>query len=189
MTLAKLGEDVTENRGADGAARRIASRSVRLDVLWAIRDSRDLKAPEKALLWAVESRGVHYGTWRTVAADAGMKKDAYYAWRARLEAKGALRVTERPGRTTVHEVNAEWFGITGSAESHNGDSGKSEKTFRESAKDPSEISVMKENPQGDPLKGTPSRGPLKETLAERTSAPRVRDSRESLKFLGTNRTG
>lgn len=112
---------------------------MRVPVLWAIRDSRALSAPEKALLYAVETRGVHYGTWETVAADAGMKRDAYYRWRARLETRGVLSVTERPGRTTVHEVNADWFSLD---------------TIPANAKDPSEepaptVTANKKDRSGD----------------------------------------
>jgi hypothetical protein len=129
------------------------TRSVRLEVLWAIRDSRTLNAQEKALLWAVESRGVHYGTWQTVAADAGMKKDAYYKWRGRLEAKGVLQVTERPGRTTVHEVKAEWFNAETVPGIANEPSGNPGLTIPDLAKDLSGNLVMKVNHEGDPERG------------------------------------
>ncbi|WP_248581174.1 hypothetical protein [Nocardioides sp. InS609-2] len=129
-----------------------------LDVIWAIRDCRTLNAQEKALLFAIESRGVHYGTWETVAADAGMKKDGYYRWRGELEAKGVLSVTERPGKTTVHQVNAAWFDNETLAGIQNEVSGKPGNTLPEIQNDPSGISVMKGIYEGDHVSG-----PLKAT--------------------------
>lgn len=130
------------------------SRQVNLEVVWAIRDSRSLNASEKSLLWAVESRGVHYGTWETVAADAGMKRDAYYRWRRGLEARGVLSVTERPGKTTLHEVNGEWFAKTDRPEIANDPSGDTVKTRAENRKHPSGHAVMEEDSKGDPCKGS-----------------------------------
>ena len=126
------------------------SRAVRLEVLWSIRDCRTLCAQEKVLVWAIESRGVHYGTWETVAADAGMKRDAYYRWRGQLEAKGVLTVTERPGRTTVHEVNADWFTLDTPTGIRNEDNGIPEGTLTASRKDRCGIPVMNGDHQGVP---------------------------------------
>lgn len=121
------------------------SRQVSLEVIWAIRDCRTLNAQEKSLLWAIESRGIHYGTWETVAADAGMKKDAYYRWRRSLEAKGVLSVTERPGKTTVHEVNADWFVNETLPGKQNEGAGKLGRTLPRITNDPSGNAVMKDN--------------------------------------------
>jgi hypothetical protein len=143
----------------DQPASRDGVRNMRPPVMWAIRDCRFLNASEKALLWAVESRGVHYGTWETVAADAGMKRDAYYRWRQSLEAKGVLSVTTRPGRTTLHRVNAEWFdnptllASPNQLVEHNG------KTHPAKQNKPSANAVMKEDHEGDPV-----RGPSKVTI-------------------------
>lgn len=135
------------------------TRTMRAPVMWAIRDCRLLNAQEKALLWAIESRGVHYGTWETVAADAGMKRDAYYNWRPRLVAKGVLSATTRPGRTTLHEVDAAWFDnptLPGSANQLVGNTGN---THLANQNDPSGNAVMKEDHEGDP-----ARGPSKVTI-------------------------
>jgi hypothetical protein len=141
---------------------------MRNEVVWAIRDSRALNAAEKAFLYAVETRGTAYGTWQTVAADAGMKRDAYYATRRRLAKSGALTVTERPGRTTVHEVNAAWFRcdtvtdsrnepetppVTRVSKIPNDRSGNPVMRVSEIPNDPSGISAMKEELEGDPVRG------------------------------------
>jgi hypothetical protein len=138
--------------------RRVSESKVRLEVMWAIRDCRTLNAQEKALLWAIESRGIHYGTWETVAADAGMKKDAYYRWRGDLESKGVLSVTERPGRTTVHEVNADWFDNETLPGIRNEGVGNLQTTLPAIQNDLSGNAVMKDDYEGDPV-----RGPLKVT--------------------------
>lgn len=78
--------------------------TMRPEVMWLIRDSRELTAPEKALLWAVESRGVAHGTWETVANDAGVGRTAFYRLRKELAQRGALEVRERPGTTTTYRV-------------------------------------------------------------------------------------
>lgn len=127
---------------------------MRHEVLWAIRDSRALKAADKAFLYAVETRGTAYGTWETVAADAGMKRDAYYTTRRRLESYGVLSVTERPGRTTVHEVNADWFHHETLPEIPNDPSGLAAQGVTEIRNNPSGFSVMKEEQEGYPVRGT-----------------------------------
>lgn len=148
----------------DGRA-RTARATCGAHVVWAIRDSRVLNASEKALLWAIESRGIHYGTWETVANDAGMKRDAYYKWRQSLEAKGVLSVTTRPGRTTLHRVNADWFDDPTIPDSPNELVGDSGPTRTAKPMDPAGIAVMKGDHEGDP-----ERGPSKETI----SVPRTR---------------
>src|SRR5262249_29713154 len=112
------------------------SRAMRAEVLWAIRDCRTLNAREKSLLYAVETRGVHFGTWETVAADAGLGRDGFYSCRRRLEARGALMVTERPGRTTLHEVNADWISNETLAETRNDPYGNASHGATESRNDP-----------------------------------------------------
>lgn len=80
---------------------------MRNDVIWAIRDARGLTVEEKGILWAVESRGVAFGTVGTVAADCGMTVDRFYRRRKPLIAQGVLEATEQPGGTTKYRVNAE----------------------------------------------------------------------------------
>lgn len=147
-------------RGDRGSGDPRLSHPVRLEVLWAIRDCRSLNAQEKALLWAIESRGVHYGTWETVAADAGMKRDAYYRWRGGLEDKGVLSVTERPGRTTVHEVNADWFADDTLPGFRNEGYGLPARTLTAFRNDPSRNPVIEGNYEGDPLRGHQKVTPL-----------------------------
>lgn len=96
---------------------------------------------------------MHFGTWETVAADAGMRKDAYYRWRGSLEEKGVLSVTERPGTTTVHEVNADWFAKATIPENENDPSGKGGNALPGNENDPSGDAAMKGNHEGDPGRG------------------------------------
>jgi hypothetical protein len=140
--------------------------------MWDIRDCRTLNAQEKALLWAIESRGIHYGTWETVAADAGMKKDAYYRWRGSLEAKGVLSVTERPGTTTLHEVNADWFDKESLPGIPNEDVGKSGRT------NPRKQNALSGHPvmEGD-QEGHPVRGVLKIDIQEKEPSSSLRTKR------------
>lgn len=80
---------------------------MRNEVMWKIRDNHTLPFAEKSFLWAVESRGVAHGTWRTVSKDAGMSKGTFYKTRDALVQKGMLSVLERPGTTTEYRVIAE----------------------------------------------------------------------------------
>lgn len=142
--------------------------------MWAIRDSRALNAQEKALLWAVESRGIHYGSWETVASDAGMKRDAYYKWRKSLQDKGVLSVTERPGKTTVHEVDAEWFALDATAGNTNEPSGNLALTQTVETNNRSGNLVMKEDHEGDPRKGSPKNDHKVKRLGGKTYLRMVR---------------
>lgn len=82
----------------------MTNQQTRLTVVDMIRDAQ-LPANVKALLWAVESRGCHYGRWQTLAADAGLSKNAYYRAKAKAEALGLLKVTRRYDASNVTTVN------------------------------------------------------------------------------------
>lgn len=80
---------------------------MRNEVIWAIREARTLGAEQKAILWAVESRGISHGAIENVAKDCGMTEERFRKYRKQLAEDGFLDITERPGRTTLHRVNAD----------------------------------------------------------------------------------
>lgn len=83
----------------------VQSKDMSNQTMWNIRDARGLNANEKALLWAIESRGITFTAWQTTAEDAGMKKDVFYRTRAALIKKGLLKAGLRKDDTTVYRVN------------------------------------------------------------------------------------
>lgn len=80
------------------------SKSMRNEVMWAIRDDHTLAYDEKSLLWAVESRGEARRTWKGMSKDSGLPKNRLYDVRRALKERGVLDVTERPGTTTLYRV-------------------------------------------------------------------------------------
>ncbi|MCX6402192.1 MAG: hypothetical protein NTX33_19945 [Propionibacteriales bacterium] len=79
--------------------------NLKIQTIFNIRDARDLCAEEKAILYAVATRGEAWGSWEKVAGDAGLSKGRFYKYRARLESIGVLLVEERPGTTTLCRVD------------------------------------------------------------------------------------
>ncbi len=63
---------------------------MRNEVVWAIRDARGLTADEKAVLWAVETRGTAFGVAETLAGDAGVSRATFFRRRDELVTRGLL---------------------------------------------------------------------------------------------------
>lgn len=80
---------------------------MRNDVIWAIRDARNLKTNEKTFLFVVESRGETFASAETNALDMNMSLKTYYRVREALLDKQVLKANERPGQPTVYTVDAE----------------------------------------------------------------------------------
>lgn len=111
--------------------------------MWMIRDARGLDASAKAILWAVESRGVTFSSAETLARDCGMTVKRFYRWRRSLADQGLLQVTERAGTTTEYRVDAAALGHWGSSRI---DQGGLPKTTRGDSPD----RLIEEEPQDDP---------------------------------------
>jgi hypothetical protein len=92
---------------------------MRNEAVWAIRDARGLNQDEKALLWAIESRGTAKVTWHKLADDAGMAKNRFYRTRTALIQKSLINVSRLYDSVSEYKVNlealAEW-----SNDSHSG---------------------------------------------------------------------
>lgn len=71
-----------------------------------IRDARDLKASEKAILWAIASRGECWVSRETLADDAGMSLKTLKRTLSGLVDRGWVEVIPRPGRTNILRVTA-----------------------------------------------------------------------------------
>lgn len=75
-----------------------------VQVIWNIRDARNLNHEEKGFLFVVASRGVMSSRWDTAAADMGMTKQRYYKARSSLLEKGLLEEGRRMNGTTVYRI-------------------------------------------------------------------------------------
>jgi len=98
---------MNSHRDGQGAGSRKTGASMRGEVIWMIRDARDLKANEKAFLFVCESRGEMTAKRERCYGDMGMGKDAFYAARDSLIAKGLITAREVVGGTTRYRVSAE----------------------------------------------------------------------------------
>lgn len=81
-------------------------RNTDFEVLTLIRDA-NIPGNVKLILYAVELRGEHFGKWSTLAADAGLRKDAYYSAKKKADDLGLLETVRRFNSSSVVTVNAE----------------------------------------------------------------------------------
>ncbi|GAB3782955.1 hypothetical protein [Nocardioides pacificus] len=78
---------------------------MRVEAIFAIREARGLNGNQKSLLYTVESRGVSFAKWHTIAADAGLGRDAFYKAKGQLVASGLLVEQRRWNDTTNYRVD------------------------------------------------------------------------------------
>lgn len=143
-------------------------RSTRLEVIDLIRDA-ELPVQVKALLWAVESRGEHYGRCSTLAKDMGLGRNAYYRAKRKAEELGLLRVVRRYNSSNIVTVDVDAL----RAVPRHSEAGNHRPQY-ETPPSPKRVGARAQN--GEP-KALPEGAPLRSTLQGSTERrPRSGDA-------------
>lgn len=82
---------------------------MRNQVIWGIRDARELTVYEAMLIFVVESRGTCEATRERMQADMKCGKDSFYAARKSLHAKGILGFKRKYDDVTAYWIDADVF--------------------------------------------------------------------------------